>query len=588
MKQQAAQATKVGPMPVDGLLQGKCACGNHTIAGGECAECRQKRLQRAVTNDAPVSEVPPIVHDVLRSPGQPLDEQTRAFMAPRFGHDFSRIPTYTHAARVIQTKLAINKPGDEYEQDADRIADQVMATPAHNFVSNTPPRIQRFAGQLTEQTEVAPASVDKALASPGQPLEPSLQQDMERRFGYDFSRVRVHSDAVAEQSARDVNANAYTVGNNIVFSVGQFAPGTHKGRRLIAHELTHVVQQRGSELHTMLQADFAVEPTVAAPTIATLSAAEIAAAVTYNQARFTDPDEISLLRDILGLSRTPADINDEFVLAVVQYQASYGLTQDGKLGPKTVEQLSKEVIAEGTFLGAGSLGSLELEFRLRNDLQMMIDGGNTTYADYKARIQAATPLQKNVALLHTDLLTNIRNTLTWNNFARCVELLGRRAPTYWQLIGETVVRSAVRGAWNDSDVAVPAAGTTQHEEGGWVYMNLITGALTTRRAAGGGGAAILLTAPPVVANSIVIAKFHTHPNLGPGWIAGPSPQDATVDTDHGVPDIVAGTTGIDPARFDFFPSGPNGREHLAGNRGLPGAAGGLAPQGKRDGTYDEQ
>ena len=69
---------------------------------------------------------------------------------------------------------------------------------------------------------------------------------MEQRFGHDFSRVRVHSGAAAEQSARDVNANAYTVGHNIVFGAGRFAPGTHEGRRLIAHELTHVVQQSGA------------------------------------------------------------------------------------------------------------------------------------------------------------------------------------------------------------------------------------------------------------------------------------------------------------------------------------------------------
>ena len=70
---------------------------------------------------------------------------------------------------------------------------------------------------------------------------------MEQRFGYDFSRVRVHAGMAAEQSARDLNAHAYTVGPNMVFGAGRFAPGTHQGRRLIAHELTHVVQQSGSD-----------------------------------------------------------------------------------------------------------------------------------------------------------------------------------------------------------------------------------------------------------------------------------------------------------------------------------------------------
>jgi hypothetical protein len=70
---------------------------------------------------------------------------------------------------------------------------------------------------------------------------------MEQRFGHDFSRVRVHSGADAEQSALDVNANAYTVGHNIVFGAGRLAPGTYEGRRLIAHELTHVVQQSDAD-----------------------------------------------------------------------------------------------------------------------------------------------------------------------------------------------------------------------------------------------------------------------------------------------------------------------------------------------------
>jgi Domain of unknown function (DUF4157) len=242
-----------------GILQRKCACGNHTVAGGECAECRKKRegmLQRAATSAAPVNGVPSIVHDALRSPRQLPDAATRAFIEPRFGRDFSRIPTRSPAVGAIQTKLAINKPGDEYEQEADRIADQVLAAPAHTGISGAPPRIQRFAGQASAQ-DAAPASVDRVLASSGRPLDPALQQDMGQRFGYDFSRVRVHSGAVAEQSAREVNAHAYTMGHNIVFGAGQFVPGTHEGRRLIAHELTHVVQQSGSDAQdfTLRRAD---------------------------------------------------------------------------------------------------------------------------------------------------------------------------------------------------------------------------------------------------------------------------------------------------------------------------------------------
>lgn len=130
------------------LLQRKCACGGTLGPSGECEECRKKRqgtLQRATLDQGAGNAAPSIVQDVLRSPGQPLDTQTRAFMESRFGHD--------------------------------------------------------------------------------------------------FSQVRIHSDARAVDSAQEVHALAYTVGRDVVFGAGQYAPATSEGRKLIAHELTHTIQQ---------------------------------------------------------------------------------------------------------------------------------------------------------------------------------------------------------------------------------------------------------------------------------------------------------------------------------------------------------
>jgi hypothetical protein len=149
---------------------------------------------------------------------------------------------------VIQAKLTISQPGDVCEQEADRVADQVLTAPTHSAVSGAPPCIQRFTGQPSAPAGTAPSSVDQALASPGRPLEPALRQDMEQRFGYDFSRVRVHTDAGAEQSAQSINALAYTVGQSVVFGAGQYVPGTSKGKRLLAHELAHVIQQYPSDV----------------------------------------------------------------------------------------------------------------------------------------------------------------------------------------------------------------------------------------------------------------------------------------------------------------------------------------------------
>ena len=184
-----------------------------------------------------------------------------------FVRDFSRIPISPRTGGGIQTKLAINKPGDEYEQEADSVAEQVMRMPE--------PKLQRTCacggvcpeckeGQLSQESKhlqtkrvrasnteqvAAPPIVQDVLQSPGQPLQPAVRAFMETRFGHDFSQVRVHADAMASESARAVNALAYTVGNDIVFNMGRYAPDTTVGRQLLAHELVHVRQQRaGSNL----------------------------------------------------------------------------------------------------------------------------------------------------------------------------------------------------------------------------------------------------------------------------------------------------------------------------------------------------
>lgn len=274
--------------------------------------------------------------------------------------------------RRLQRKLTIGASNYPLEQEADRVADQVMAVPAHSLVNNIPPRIQRFRGQGSEGPITAPESVDRVLASPGRPLESVLRQDMEQRFSHDFSQVRVHTGVAAEHSARDVNAHAYTVGHNIVFGTGRFEPGTHAGQRLIAHELTHVVQQSGSdEVHVgqsnekrsltsratdlMIQRDLAIEPPRPAAVGRVLTPAEMADAITFNNRVLgsiaNSADIIEMIRDVIGISPLPAVVDGDFVNGVVQWQANFGLSQDGKLGPTTARPLFREIGAEGVGRG---------------------------------------------------------------------------------------------------------------------------------------------------------------------------------------------------------------------------------------------
>jgi hypothetical protein len=227
------------------LLQRKCACGGTPGIDGECAACKAKRLglQRKAIAPTGLARAPSIVHPVIRPTGRPPDRAAAASIERGVGHHFGRTPLHPRSAGPIQTKLPIDRPGDAHEQEADRVADQVVAASARPGLSAAPPRIQRFSGQPTGSMDAAPSSVDRVLADPGRPMEPVLQRDMERRFGYDFSRVRLHTDTAAGVSARECNARAYTVGHAIVFGSGQFAPTSAEGERLLAHELAHVVQQ---------------------------------------------------------------------------------------------------------------------------------------------------------------------------------------------------------------------------------------------------------------------------------------------------------------------------------------------------------
>ncbi len=108
--------------------------------------------------------------------------------------------------------------------------------------------LQRLSTNANEhEPETVPPIVHEVLRSPGKPLDQDTRAFFEPRFGHDFSHVRVHHDTQAAESARAVDALAYTVGRNIVFAPGQYTPETSDGKRLLSHELTHVVQQGQSD-----------------------------------------------------------------------------------------------------------------------------------------------------------------------------------------------------------------------------------------------------------------------------------------------------------------------------------------------------
>lgn len=185
---------------------------------------------------------------------QQLSHQTKPPSSTVDGHKELAKNTF-----ALQAKLKVNKPGDVYEQEADRVADRVMRMPDRKLqrtcaCGGTCPKCsaegqeivqtKRASGSNYGQT-AAPPIVDRVVRSPGQPLDKSTRNYMEPRFGRDLSSVRIHNDAMAAESAHSINAKAYTVGRDVVFGAGAYRPGTAEGGRLLAHELTHVFQQRG-------------------------------------------------------------------------------------------------------------------------------------------------------------------------------------------------------------------------------------------------------------------------------------------------------------------------------------------------------
>ncbi len=178
---QRISATPQAPPPTR-LLQRACACGGKAGPGGACASCQRHK-------------------------------------------------------RPWQAKWRVNRPGDHWEQEADRVSALVMGSPAPGGAALPPP-----AG-ATPPAREAPDPIERALHTTGRPLHPTDRQWMETRFGYNFGQVRIHADATSAAAAEAVQAQAFTLGSDIVFGGRQYAPATVAGRHLLAHELTHVVQQ---------------------------------------------------------------------------------------------------------------------------------------------------------------------------------------------------------------------------------------------------------------------------------------------------------------------------------------------------------
>jgi hypothetical protein len=324
----------------------------------------------------------------------------------------------------VQAKLKVGPEDDTYEQEADRVADLVLRIPDSNR-PRTGPEIGTASIQegedeliqtapadddvtrrqeeeldeegednvLAKRTGNQPPSPSSALETQirllrmgGQPLPRSECDYFEPRFGRGFRQVRIHADERAAAYAHSIGALAFTLGNDIVFGAQQYRPATAPGRRLLAHELVHVVQQTHHEalpaaantvhrsadsetktpsiqplsVQSLIQRDLAILPPRPEAEGRTLTPARMQEAIDYNNSFLSSipnsAEVIHMIRDVLGLSPEPSVVDADFVNAVLDWQAMYNLTQDGKLGPRTAQRLFREIGAEGVGQGEVKTG----------------------------------------------------------------------------------------------------------------------------------------------------------------------------------------------------------------------------------------
>ncbi|WP_392529969.1 DUF4157 domain-containing protein [Nostoc sp. C117] len=214
------------------------------------------------------------VRSVSQSEVQSTDDQeVQPFSDSAFSKDFSRVPISTTKPQQIMAKLMIGPVGDKYEQEADRVAAQVVQR------INTPASVQSGEDETVQREEMETkdnearlmrstilqdssndggmaatpdieASINQARGS-GQPLANNIREPMEQAFGTDFSRVKVHTDTQSDQLNQSIQARAFTTGQDLFFRQGEYNPGSRGGQELIAHELTHVVQQNSSPVQQL-------------------------------------------------------------------------------------------------------------------------------------------------------------------------------------------------------------------------------------------------------------------------------------------------------------------------------------------------
>ena len=181
--------------------------------------------------------------------------------------------TTTHHGAIVQPRLTVGNPNDQYEKEADSVADNMMRMPEHNFVQRKCAHCEEEEKKQVQRKPISESITSNILAKgesgtsvgnsisnkinssqdSGSSMGNDAQSFMQSRFGKDFSQVKIHTDNTAVQLNKDLNAKAFTTGNDIYFNEGQYQPSSDSGKHLLAHELAHTVQQGNGTIRRCIE-----------------------------------------------------------------------------------------------------------------------------------------------------------------------------------------------------------------------------------------------------------------------------------------------------------------------------------------------
>ncbi len=550
-----------------GILQRACACGGAAGLTGKCEACASQPLSGQLGATENIS---------TDTPNIPVQQ------AKTKGYRFQDLAIRPKKRFGIQAKLIIGQPGDKYEQEADRVAAQVVRQINAPYTQPIPSQQQGMAeakaGQANVRTKplvqckadvstVASADLESSIESvrgQGQPLESNVRNPMERAFGTDFSGVKVHTDAQSNQMNQALQARAFTTGQDIFFRQGDYQPRSQDGQGLLAHELTHVVQQTGIPQ----QQSSLSNPKEAREELMKASQRWELRDKRSDEEDLPEEDEDRVEtpgRSAVGFRRSDEEDlpeeDEDRVETPGRSEAGFRRSDEEDL-PEEDERTEAVAFAQAKRINPQAVNknvkTKDIDVSraqpanpVVQHLQKLSGNHAPAKALYRQEIQqfqkqnptsVIQRQQKELLASSSSVKVNQKS----NNSKILRAKGGVSFPSYRQIIRNGTVRSATNQAWQNTLAA--ATPTSRREEGFWIRKNMnsgnysVTPTVTGPSVGPGQGATISLGTRPADNPPVyTVASFHTHTpttHRTVGRAVGPSGADRRADASDDVAGVV--------------------------------------------------